>query len=560
MKYTRDVKSWSRGVLTLLAIALIATMAVGQDLVIGGGGTFTGGGQYHIKGNISNNAAVTINGVVTLEGTAAQVIGTATKGDINFQTLNVNTTVGSATMAVSTAVSSGLSIAAGSTFNIQNNTLDVGGTSTRNGTGTLTTGATSIVNFTGTSAQTVLGGVTYNGDLNLSGTGAKVIDATVTAGKNFNASSNITIAGSGTLAFGGTANGTISGDLVNNGTITAPASGLIIFGGAGQNISGSNSIAFNNVTFAGTGAKNVNTGISISSGGQLAVNQPLIMSGSNALTMKAGALQPSFAGQTEITGSMAWEATSAQTYIFNNASTEIAFTAPDAGRTLMLKSQPSVNPTDYSLAHTVNRKFNVIFANSSSTTVNVKLAYLQGEGSSLGVTESKLKDFQNGIAASKKVSGTPTRLTSGAGSFGYVTANNITSAQLLAANELALDDRFSIFKSIAGATNWDVAGSWDANAVPGGTDDVEIDGSYAVTIPTGVSAAANYVLIDQGSGTSGGLTLSGTAGLAVGSGGLINNNSTGAGLNVGSGTSVTITTGTLTNNGAITNAGTIRVQ
>ena len=205
----------------------------------------------------------------------------------------------------------------------------------------------------------------------------------------------------------------------------------------------------------------------------------------------------------------------------------------------------------------MNRSFNATYANWSTGTANVKLAYLQGEASTLGVTETKLRDFQNGISSSNKVAGTPTRLTSGGASFGSVTSGTLTNAQLLAANELAIDDRFGAFKSIA-ATGWDVPTTWDATAIPGSTDDVEID--TKVSVPNAVAAVANSVVINAGA--SQGLTVGGGASgtLSIGAGGLVNNNITGDGLTVATGASVTITSGTLTNNGAITNAGTIRVQ
>jgi hypothetical protein len=96
------------------------------------------------------------------------------------------------------------------------------------------------------------------------------------------------------------------------------------------------------------------------------------------------------------------------------------------------------------------------------------------------------------------------------------------------------------------------------NAVPGGSDDVEIAPTFAVTIPTGYAAAAQSVLIDAGA--TGGLSLAGTGSLTVGAGGITNNNVTGAGLTVVAGTSVIVNGSDLTNNGKISNAGTITVQ
>jgi hypothetical protein len=115
-----------------------------------------------------------------------------------------------------------------------------------------------------------------------------------------------------------------------------------------------------------------------------------------------------------------------------------------------------------------------------------------------------------------------------------------------------------MFTSIAAAA-WNVATTWDANAIPAPTDDVVIAGTFGVTIPTTYAATANSVQINNGIG--GGLTLAGTGTLTttVSGGGMTNSNLTGAGLNVGGSASVTVN-GTFTNNGAITNAGSITVQ
>jgi filamentous hemagglutinin len=407
-------------------------------------------------------------------------------------------------------------------------------------------GATSIVPST-------YGNLTLNTDAKIFPAGTTNVNTALTA------NSNMTI--NGTLAMAAAANASISGDFADAGTFTAPSgAGVVTFGGAAQAISGSASPSFKNLTIGGTGTKTATTGINIASGGQLAVNQTLAMSGANVLTMKSGANAPSFTGQTEITGSMAWEAPTAAAYTFNNSATVVTFAGADASRTFTLNSTPGTYPTVNSVGHTVKRSYTASYTNWSTGTVDMQLAYLQAEGSTLGVTEAKLKDFQNGgISSANKVVGTPSRLTSGAASFGYVNYLTLTTAQLLPAtnNALAMDDRFNMFNSIA-STAWDVTTTWDAGAVPTSTDDVVITGTHAVTIPNALAAAALSVTIDAGTNT---LTVGGgTSGtLAIGTGGLTNN-STAGGLSVVSGGAVTITGSNLTNNGAITNAGTITVN
>jgi hypothetical protein len=329
-----------------------------------------------------------------------------------------------------------------------------------------------------------------------------------------------------------------------------------------QAIAGSATPTFRNLTLGGTGAKTASTSMNISTGGQLAVNQPLAMSGANVLTMQNGALQPSFTGQTEITGSMAWQAYLAQAYTYHNTATIVTFTGLDGARTFTLNSAPNTYPTGNSVGNTVKRSLTASYAGWSTGTLAMQLGYLQAEGSTLGVTETKIKDFQNGnIGIANKVPGIPSgRVTSGAGTFGSVTYSGLTNAQLLPAvnNALALDDRFNVFNSIAN-TAWNVPATWDANAIPSATDDINIIGTHSVAIPDGLTASALSVTID---GTTAN-TLTVGAGAAttlnVGVGGLTNNATLGV-LTVSTNAIVNITGGNLATGGNITNNGTVTVQ
>jgi hypothetical protein len=245
--------------------------------------------------------------------------------------------------------------------------------------------------------------------------------------------------------------------------------------------------------------------------------------------------------------------TASTPYTFNNASMIVTPTVVGSLSSFTVNSLPSTNPTGYLAGNSVNRKYTQSYTGAGFT-ATVQLAYLAGEYT--GSNGSKLKDFQGGIAKANKLGGTYSRGT--ANGFNYVSLPGLTT--LTSGSELGIDDRYNVFVSIA-ANDWDQNATWDMGSVPTASDDVEIAGAYAVTIPTGVSAVALSVLIDNGTTTDGGLTLAGNATLAVTTGGLTNNNTTGAGLKLLTGTnSVTITGGNLTNNGSITNAGTITVQ
>jgi hypothetical protein len=427
------------------------------------------------------------------------------------------------------------------------------------------------VTFNGAGGQQILGTLatkTFNtvvinmtaGQLLNTGGGTTTItvsgNLTETQG-NFTPPATLTVTGSFTLTAGAFTAGTnfnIAGDLTKNGGTFTAGAGTVTFNGAAQAIGGSTTPTFNNLTLSGPGAKTASTAINIS--GALTINQSLTMSGSNVLTMQSTASQPTFASLTEITGNMTWQSIGASAYTFNNAQTIVTFSGADAGRTFTLKSQPATPPTGYSAGHTVNRDFNVSYSNWNTGTVTLQLAYLQAEASTLGVTETTLKGFDGGIAANHKLVGTITRTTSTGSTFGYLSYAGLTSG-VLVAGELALDDSFVQFYSVAAAA-WNVGSTWDAGVAPGAAADVVIDNNFPVSIPNGYAASAKSVTINA---TATGLTVGGGASgsLAVGTGG-ITNNSAGTGLTVAVGASVTITGADLTNNGSITNNGTIIVQ
>ena len=682
----------SRSLYALLTIALIATMAMGQgNLIIGAAAaTFAGAGTINVKGNITNNTvatAVSITNPVTLNGAAAQTIGTATFGAINFSTLTIApTVVATTTLNVATSVSTAVTIGAGAinatlaVGGVANNTLFIGGTSTFGNVGSaLSTVATSTVNYNSAAAgQAVLGGFTYAGNLTLSGGAAatKSISTAITVGGIFDASaaSTLTVSapltlgttgtfaalinsalikngsglttfgsvtnnaggtidgtiGAGALTFGSTvanAGGTIKGGAALatfSGLLTQTATGILIDGAGGLTLTAGLLNTLGTITLAGGQSMSVSGGqftqtagaltfpatstVTYGAGATQIVEAPygnLTLNGdakamaltagrtvSNTLTLGAGAVTTvngafdlTVGGNISLAANLTKSAnavvftapastvtgngfdiigsvtrthafTASTPYTFNNASMIMTPTVVGTLGSYTINSSPGTNPTGGVAGNSVQRKYTESYSPATpGFTATLQLAYLAGEYT--GVNPTKLKDFQNGISKADKLGGVYTLAS--ANGFNYVSLPGLTNAILVSGQELGIDDRFNMFLSKAIA-DWSLGTTWDMGTVPGASDDVEIAPLYAVTISTAAVPALS-VTIDEGVGATGGLTLSGAGTLLVGTGGLTNSNTVGAGLNVTTGSNtVTITGGDLTNNGKITNAGTITVK
>jgi hypothetical protein len=294
MKYNNLYKTLAT---VWVALFLVATMAMGQNLVIGNAGaTFAGAGTISVKGAISNAGvatAVSIANPVTLNGAAAQTVGTTGQGAINFSTLNVTpTVVATTTLNVASTVSTAVNIGTAgtaATLAVGANTLTIGGTSALvNGSSALTTLAGSIVNYSSSSAgQVVLGGFTYNGNLTLSGAATKTLNAATatTVAQAFDASAAglLTVSGGG-LTLGTT--GTFA-TLTNSATIKN-GSGLTQFGAATNTGTIDGTVGAGALTFNSTVGNNGGT---IKGGAALATFSGLLtQTGTGILTSGAGGL------------------------------------------------------------------------------------------------------------------------------------------------------------------------------------------------------------------------------------------------------------------------------
>ncbi len=229
---------------------------------------------------LTNNGTLSVTTSVTLtNGTAASLVN---KGAMTIGTsLTVND--GSVTNNASSSITTGTTVAANSGTVSNNGALTVGTNLTGTGTGTLTQGAGATLDIGGTSsittltatatgntvsytgtAQTVHTGNYYN--LTLSGSGAKTLNAATTnIGGNFTLGGTVTTTavvgmtivgnvdlGSGTTFTAGAFTHSVNGDWTNGGSAFT-STGTINLNGTAQDIEGSATTTFNNLTLSGGG-------------------------------------------------------------------------------------------------------------------------------------------------------------------------------------------------------------------------------------------------------------------------------------------------------------------
>ena len=262
----------------LMTLILSVSLTFGQNIKLkGSGGTI--GGTVNVKGDIDNelsSGAYTFSGTVNLDGTTGtqDIGGTTTVQTLSFATLNA---VGSVVkdVLVTTTVGTAFTLNSGAAFNVNDNTLNFGGTTTSTSGTFDASNASSIVNYTSGSGQTVLAS-TYGGTLGLSGAGAKTLGGATTAAiVNHTAASGAFTVGN-TLAINGSSASSLDAIVVSS-TLTH---------------SGSNTLTIANVTDL-TGGTITNT-----SSGTTTFSQAALNTGTGTVSASDGAL--TFAGDIDV--------------------------------------------------------------------------------------------------------------------------------------------------------------------------------------------------------------------------------------------------------------------
>jgi hypothetical protein len=300
-----------RGMSVLIALFLMVGFAISQNLVITSTTTVTNTGTIKVKGDITNSgvAGATSLGKVQLKANAAQAIGTATNGAINFSELSILATGGATkTFNVNSTVSTSIDIAASadasSQYDAGGKTLTISGTIANTGNATtpyVFSGSGSTVNYAG-GGQTVFApaaGLTYY-NLTVSTAGGDKSLA-----NNVTVSNALTVDNSGVLAINGKTL-TVDGntyDLLNSGTVKGGATSNLVLNGSGNLPSFAVTSGLNNLTLnrsgntATLGADLSIEGAATLTAGTLAVStHQLTLNGTGSVITGAGSLTSADAG------------------------------------------------------------------------------------------------------------------------------------------------------------------------------------------------------------------------------------------------------------------------
>lgn len=292
-----------RALSAILMIFLVATVGLGQNLVLNGAATI--GGTVRVRGNIDNTSSTGLNsftGTVILRGAGAQNVGGHATNGINFATLNATTgTVKTisvpSTISVAADVTNSATIALAAT-----RTLTVTGNLSQTSGSYVFNNATSTVNYAG-GAQTVIG-TTYT-NLTTSAAGDKSMNGNVTVNSALTLTDGALVIGANTLEIAGTISTT-------SGTLTGGATSNMTFSGSGDASLPTVTGGLNNFTVNRVGATDV-----VSLGGNLTVAGTLDLTdgelsvGTNTLTLNSTVTKTSGTLASAATGTVEYNQGSA---------------------------------------------------------------------------------------------------------------------------------------------------------------------------------------------------------------------------------------------------------
>jgi len=284
---------------------------------------------------------------------------------------------------------------------------------------------------------------------------------------NLPARTNWTFDAGSTLRFTATAPGqTIPYTVASN-----PYGNVFTSGGTKQTESGGNVYVAGNLTVE---SDNIT----------VATGQTWIMTSPTASVTYSGA-----GANSEVVGAMQRALSGTGTYTFNNAQTQVTFTAGTLPSTMTITALPGTSPNNYDNTRDVQRKVTVSWAGSNNWTATFRVGYKASDIPatwSPGVSESNLRFYESPSAGTpeKVATGQPyNRFAAGAG-LGYIELAGIQGTgtpvpngfgYIASGNDLLLRGGPSVFYAIAHG-RWSNPATWDEGAEPSPTDEVVIDG------------------------------------------------------------------------------------
>jgi hypothetical protein len=333
-----------------------------------------------------------------------------------------------------------------------------------------------------------------------------------------------------------------------------------------------------NLTLDANAATSVTGGHNINVSGNVVVNSNL---STDSAVVFANA-SSTVSGLGDIIGSVMRTHTlgAATAYTYNNSATTVAFTSAQSVPFAMKLTK--TNPSGYVVNHSIGRVYVPTYSGLAAGTATVALGYAYSDVGS--ITQSKLKMFDPTISRTTEI-GVLTNYTrdttTGASAYGSIIVPALAYTAIPTGQQIALDDRYNLYKAIAASADWNIAATWDQNQVPGQYDDAEI---VASGITLNAANSINSIVIDASGSLSiattatASLTVRATAvttalqnngSLTVGSAGFVggltinaNNLDNEKTMTVNNSLSTVLVNGTFTNGSSatLTNAGTVTVQ
>jgi hypothetical protein len=197
---------------------------------------------------------------------------------------------------------------------------------------------------------------------------------------------------------------------------------------------------------------------------------------------------------SEIVGQMQRAISGTGSYIFNNARTEVTFTAGSLPTRMTLAVFPQTNPNNYDSTKDVRRKVTVSWSGSNDWTATFRVGYKTSDIPGTwdpSVSQSNLRFYESPDPAApgtpEKVStGNPyNRLAASGADLGYIELAGIRGTgtatmpngrdSIASGNELLLRGGPSVIYAIRHG-RWSNRNTWDEGAEPSPSDEVVIDG------------------------------------------------------------------------------------